>query len=278
MLPPTAMLCLLSVALLVGTGLAADAPPLPPTPVVIVAAVDDSRAAQDVQRYLYLQTGQLPGLLVLQRPATLATANATLREAARRAGLSGCTRGVRSAVCVVASTGSKLHTAARSLLPPEGAQHLDDARDFLASKQALHGNSHAHVTQLIEGGVESPSFLVCSGLDRQSTRHAAYTLVQRVTNVRFALHGDIIPDPSNRAPGGLCGLLASPRFTADHIGAYLATAVSVRGIQPFHDFSEGPDWWNADEYYVVLDQISKLKMNFIGLHTYPLAEPTVWTG
>ena len=42
-----------------------------------------------------------------------------------------------------------------------------------------------------------------------------------------------------------------------------------RGIQPFHDFPEGPDWWNADDYKAILGQLPKLRMNFFGLHTYP---------
>ena len=60
----------------------------------------------------------------------------------------------------------------------------------------------------------------------------------------------------------------------------IAGGVRIRGLQPFHDFAEGPDWWDLDQYKLLLDQMAKLKMNFIGLHTYggDLAEPTVWTG
>jgi hypothetical protein len=39
-----------------------------------------------------------------------------------------------------------------------------------------------------------------------------------------------------------------------------------------------PRRWNADEYKLVMDQMAKLNFNFLGLHTYPLSEPTVWTG
>ena len=56
----------------------------------------------------------------------------------------------------------------------------------------------------------------------------------------------------------------------------------TRGIQPFHDFPEGPDWWNTDDYKAIIAQLPKLRMNFIGLHTYPQGgvgpEPTVWIG
>jgi hypothetical protein len=58
----------------------------------------------------------------------------------------------------------------------------------------------------------------------------------------------------------------------------------LRGLQPFHDFSVGPDWWNLQDYQSVLSQMAKLRMNFIGLHTYPSWNPAagpeanVWIG
>jgi hypothetical protein len=55
-----------------------------------------------------------------------------------------------------------------------------------------------------------------------------------------------------------------------------------RGVQLYHDFPEGPDWWNADGYKAVLGQLPKLRMNFFGLHTYSECavgpEPLTWIG
>jgi hypothetical protein len=99
--------------------------------------------------------------------------------------------------------------------------------------------------------------------------YGAYRYIGEGLGVGFYLDGDVIPD--SKIPLGLpaVNLRAKPLF-------------QVRGIQPFHDFPEGPDWWNADEYKAVLAQLPKLGMNFIGLHTYPEgrpnAEPTVWIG
>jgi hypothetical protein len=42
---------------------------------------------------------------------------------------------------------------------------------------------------------------------------------------------------------------------------------SIRGLQPFHDFFEGPDWWSEDEIKRVLESISLMKGNFLGFHT-----------
>ena len=45
-----------------------------------------------------------------------------------------------------------------------------------------------------------------------------------------------------------------------------------RGLQPFHDFASGPDWWSEDDYKSILSQMAKAKMNFLGLHTYASAQ------
>jgi hypothetical protein len=118
--------------------------------------------------------------------------------------------------------------------------------------------------------VTAPSgpVLVVSGGDAVGTLYGAYRVAERL-GVRFYLHGDVVPD--QRVP-----LRLGP---VDELGRPL---FGLRGIQPFHDFPEGPDWWDRDDYLAILSQLPKLRMNFIGLHTYPEdrphAEPTVWIG
>jgi hypothetical protein len=110
--------------------------------------------------------------------------------------------------------------------------------------------------------------LFVAGGDDAATLYAAYRLAEYL-GVRFHLHGDVIPDERIAFSIPLLDERKSPLF-------------SLRGIQPFHDFPEGPDWWNADDYLAVIGQLPKLRMNFFGLHTYPEghpnAEPTVWIG
>ncbi len=112
------------------------------------------------------------------------------------------------------------------------------------------------------------SALLVTGGDDVAVLYAAYRLAEHL-GVRFGLHGDTIPD--EKRP------LALPDL--DEAGRPL---FATRGIQPFHDFPEGPDWWSRDDYKAVLGQLPKLGMNFLGLHTYPEgrpnAEPTVWIG
>ena len=112
------------------------------------------------------------------------------------------------------------------------------------------------------------NYLIVIGGGDFGCLYGAYRLAE-IFGIRFYLHGDVVPDRqiSFRMPA--VDIHASPLF-------------ELRGIQPFHDFPEGPDWWNLDEYKSVLTQLPKMGMNFFGLHTYPEggpnAEPTVWIG
>jgi len=120
----------------------------------------------------------------------------------------------------------------------------------------------------IETHVAHGRALVVAGADETATLYGAYRLAEHL-GVRFYLHGDVIPDRHRK--------LDLP-FIEEH----RAPLFALRGIQPFHDFPEGPDWWNRDDYLAIISQLPKLGMNFIGLHTYPEgapnAEPTVWIG
>ncbi len=110
--------------------------------------------------------------------------------------------------------------------------------------------------------------LIIAGGDELGTLYGAYRFVERL-GVRFYLHGDVVPDEK----------IEFSLLDVEETGKPL---FELRGIQPFHDFPEGPDWWNEEEYKSIFAQLVKLRMNFFGLHTYPEghpnAEPTVWIG
>ncbi len=116
--------------------------------------------------------------------------------------------------------------------------------------------------------------LVVSGGSDQAVLYAAYEFAEQL-GIRFYLHGDVIPD----------GKIV---FNIPDLDIRKKPLFSIRGIQPFHDFPEGPDWWNANDYRAIISQLPKMKMNFFGLHTYPYrarfdgggpkAEPLVWIG
>ncbi len=110
--------------------------------------------------------------------------------------------------------------------------------------------------------------VLIAGGDALGALYGAYAFLEKL-GVRFYLDGDVVPDERFEYKAPDIDETARPLFKR-------------RGIQPFHDFPEGPDWWNEDTYKAVLGQLPKLRMNFFGLHTYPEkgpnAEPTVWIG
>ena len=110
--------------------------------------------------------------------------------------------------------------------------------------------------------------LLVIGGDSIGTLYAAYRFAEHL-GVRFYMHGDTIPDKQIPIKIPKLSEQGKPLF-------------NLRGIQPFHDFPEGPDWWNIDDYRTVIGQLPKMRMNFFGLHTYPQGgvgpEPTVWIG
>lgn len=108
------------------------------------------------------------------------------------------------------------------------------------------------------------------GGDELGVLYGAYRFAEKL-GVRFCLDGDVVPDEPLTTGWPEVNETGKPRF-------------ELRGLQPFHDFSVGPDWWNADDYESVVSQMAKLRMNFMGLHTYPSWNPAtgpeanVWIG
>jgi hypothetical protein len=95
--------------------------------------------------------------------------------------------------------------------------------------------------------------LTIGGGSPTAVLYGAYHFVEKL-GVRFYLHGDVVPDERIS--------LSLPVLDERHEPLF-----ATRGIQPFHDFPEGPDWWNQDDYQAYVTQLAKLKMNFLGLHT-----------
>jgi hypothetical protein len=127
----------------------------------------------------------------------------------------------------------------------------------------------------------SPLFIL--GSDGASTLHGVAALLERL-GMAFRLGDTIVPPQplslDAAAPLGLLYVAAAPVF-------------ELRGLQPFHDFAEGPDLWSLDAWAEVTESVAMMKGNAIGLHTYPYAftgtppgefnmtgtnEPTVWLG
>lgn len=108
------------------------------------------------------------------------------------------------------------------------------------------------------------------GGDEVGTLYSAYRFAEKL-GIRFGLDEDVVPDEPLTGNWPELNETGKPRF-------------ALRGLQPFHDFSVGPDWWNLQDYQSVLSQMAKLRLNFIGFHTYPSWNPAggpeanVWVG
>ncbi|MFH0990551.1 MAG: malectin domain-containing carbohydrate-binding protein [bacterium] len=115
---------------------------------------------------------------------------------------------------------------------------------------------------------EGNTLTIAGGSD-VSVLYGAYRFIEHL-GVRFYLHGDVIPDEQLQD------------WQLPKLNETAKPFFSTRGIQPFHDFAEGPDWWNQDDYLAYVAQLAKMRMNFLGLHTYPQGgvgpEPLVWIG
>lgn len=179
-------------------------------------------AVKELQRYLYVRTGELPATKAIT-PGTKVPANSIL---------------------VGTFNTFKNHTSLKEL-PAESYQLLS---------------------------INNSRLLIIGG-DETGTLYGAYKFLES-TGIGFDLSEDIIPDQ---------------KLTTINLNSFnkvYKPAFTLRGILPFHDFPEGPDWWNEDEYKAVITQLPKLGMNFIGFHTYPdtkftgyyKAEPLVWIG
>lgn len=145
------------------------------------------------------------------------------------------------------------------------AEALSVARPSLSTHKDHHILHTAHVRA-------HPIHLLM-GTTPTATLYAAYRFCE-LHGVQYALHGDALP-PSSEWRG------------LKSVNASEVPIFSLRGLHPFHDFAEGPDWWTVNDYKAVFSQMVKMRMNFFGLHTYSYNkdisatgtnEPTVWVG
>ena len=227
---PTAIFALL-LSLLISATQAAAAPAM----IVAVgkSCPTEKLAAKEIRRYVYLRTGTLLPLAASGKVDALP----------------------------LSPTGAVILVAAKQQSELAALQ-LDPATKEQIAALPPQGYLLKTIRQ-----VDRPVLLVIGG-DSQGTLFAAYRLAEHL-NVRFYLHGDVLPDER-------------VAFKLPELNETRRPLFELRGIQPFHDFPEGPDWWNLDEYKAVLSQLPKLGMNFFGLHTYPERghgpEPLTWIG
>ncbi len=178
-----------------------------------------------------------------------------------------------------ARTGELLPIQETVSLPSRGKAIL-----IVSSNSSLAGDVTQQFKESISNEVEAQEYhiktitqepltlLTIYGGDPAGALYGAYRFLEEY-GIRFYVHGDVIPEKEMTFKLPTVDIHGKPQF-------------ELRGIQPFHDFPEGPDWWNLDDYKAVIAQLAKMRMNFLGFHTYPSApfnghskpEPMVWHG
>jgi alpha-glucuronidase len=83
--------------------------------------------------------------------------------------------------------------------------------------------------------------LLIAGSTDIATLYGAYAFAEHL-GIRFSAHGDEIPD-------------GTIRFSLPDLSEWHSPLFATRGLQPFHDFPEGPDWWNVDDYKAIFSQM-----------------------
>src|SRR4051794_39079663 len=114
---------------------------------------------------------------------------------------------------------------------------LNSSHKFLSSISDL--------SKLFWCSIPARTHILCGG-DDVAISYAAYRFAE-LMGVRFRSYGDVIPDvSSSSAPSdGSMSMRFPFRVSLLPTVHELATPVfNLRGLQPFHDFPEGPDWWN----------------------------------
>jgi hypothetical protein len=111
------------------------------------------------------------------------------------------------------------------------------------------------------------SIVTIAGGSELGLLYGAYAYAERL-GVRFYLHADVVPDERLREWPAV-NEMGKPLFR-------------LRGVNPWGSHPFGCDAWSADDYKAVFTQLTKMRLNFLGLHCYPeghpYAEPTVWHG
>jgi hypothetical protein len=151
-------------------------------------------------------------------------------------------------------------------------QTLAETHNLQELKTLYSLKDEEHIVKSVNA-TNGQTMTIIGGRDPKAALFATYLYIEQL-GVSFAIHGDIIPTAkleSYKDDTGKSRILPKVNVIQKPIFA-------KRGLQPFHDFPEGPDWWNENEYKHFITQINKMRMNIIGLHTYPLTEPTVWVG
>lgn len=97
--------------------------------------------------------------------------------------------------------------------------------------------------------------LVIAGADAIGCLYGVYGLLEDHFGVSFHLDGDVLPES---VPGGAWPEIEEAK----------TPLVPVRGMLPWSNFFQSPSSYSWEDWKFILDQMARMRMNFICLHNY----------
>ncbi|MGI8906167.1 MAG: carbohydrate-binding protein [Candidatus Sumerlaeaceae bacterium] len=101
-----------------------------------------------------------------------------------------------------------------------------------------------------------PKLLVIEGGDSIGTLYGTYALLEKCFGVRFYLTGDVFP--SEKLPSDL----------PSGLDETVTPRQKIRGFLPWTNFPQSATSYSWEDYRFILDQMAKMRMNFLHIHNY----------
>jgi hypothetical protein len=172
-------------------------------------------------------------------------------------------------------TGAQSEIIKYELNPGQNADIILGVKDQLHIKPYLNETGLSGIIEDLEPQqyiiktvkIGSENVLLIVGGDQMGMLYGTYSFIENL-GIRFYLEGDVIPDQKIIWEKPDIYKIGKPIF-------------ELRGLNPWGSHPFGFDQWNADDYKAIIGQMTKMRMNFIGMHcylTHPYDEPTVWVG
>ena len=118
-----------------------------------------------------------------------------------------------------------------------------------ASKEALGGEGF--VMRVLPGAQPR---LVLAAAEPRAVLWSVYAFLERL-GFGFYLGGDAVAGA------------AAPRLP-DDLNVTVTPTFATRGSLPWYNFLNSPTTWDRDDYRYFFDQMAKMRMNFVGFHSY----------
>lgn len=117
--------------------------------------------------------------------------------------------------------------------------------------------------------------ITITAADSTAMLYAVYSFVERYLGVHFTMEGDVFTVPS--------------LLPTEDVLHQASCSFAIRGTLPWHNFLCGPTGWNEQDYFSYVEQLAKLRCNFVMFHVYtgglerywPYVEPLLkieWMG